>query len=189
MLPGSTDSRKRRASSRGRPDGRATEIQRLIGRSLRAAVDLEALGPRMIWIDCDVLQADAGTRTAAINGGFVALTEALLSLVRAGELERLPLHGSVSAVSSVLGPHGPALDPLYEEDAGADVDMNFVFTGDDRLVEVQGCAEGEPFAPTVLTELLTLSLDGCREITRLQRLALPEVDWSGARPVLADEAS
>lgn len=189
MLPGSTDTRKRRSVSKGRPDGRATEIQRLIGRSLRAAVDLEALGPRMIWVDCDVLQADAGTRTAAINGGFVALTEALLSLVVSGAIDSIPLHSSVSAVSAVLGSAGMALDPVYEEDAGADVDMNFVFTGDGRLVEVQGCAEGEPFAPTALSELLQLSQAGCAEITRLQQQALPEIDWSAGRPVLRDGTS
>jgi ribonuclease PH len=160
MLPASTGERKERDSKRGRPDGRSTEIQRLIGRSLRIVVDFEALGERAVWVDCDVLQADGGTRCAAITGGYVALELALAKLVSGGELARLPLTDSVAAVSvGVVG--GEAVCDLdYREDSGAEVDANIVMTGDGGLVEVQVTAEQTPLSRASLDELLSLAESG-----------------------------
>jgi ribonuclease PH len=160
MLPASTGQRRTRDVTRGRPDGRTVEIQRLIGRSLRAVVDTSALGPRTVHVDCDVLQADGGTRCAAITGGFVALRLALQGLVDGGRLERLPLTTSVAAVSCGLVDDAALLDLCYEEDVRAQVDMNVVMTGDDSLVEVQATGERIRFSRASLDELLELAAGG-----------------------------
>ena len=172
MLPGSGNDRVPR--ERKGAKGRTQEIQRLIGRSLRAVVDLEALGPRSITIDCDVLQADGGTRTASITGGFVVLALALGRLYERGELERHPLSGSVAAVSCGVVDGHPVLDLPYVEDSAADVDMNVVMTGAGALIEVQGTGEGSTFTRAELNDLLDLAAHGVRQITTLQREALPE---------------
>ncbi|MCB9762351.1 MAG: ribonuclease PH [Alphaproteobacteria bacterium] len=171
MLPRSTTTRNRRDGMP--PGGRVAEIQRLVGRSLRAAVDYAALGERQVLIDCDVLQADGGTRTASINGGFVALALALQGLVDAGKLDRLPLVHGVAAVSVALQPGGPVLDPDYSEDAGAEVDLNLVMTGGGQVVEVQGCAEGSPIAQATLTDMVALGALGIAQVARAQAAALP----------------
>ena len=167
MLPAATSERSAREVTRGRPGGRTQEIQRLIGRALRSVTDLRALGERMVTIDCDVLQADAGTRTASITGGYVALAIAL----RGAGVESA-LRDSVAAVSVGLVEGEPRLDLCYEEDAGAEVDCNVVMTGDGRLVEVQGTAEGAPFDRTQLDELLDLAARGIAELTEIQRTVL-----------------
>jgi ribonuclease PH len=174
MLPRATDQRNDRESVRGRVGGRTHEISRLVGRSLRAVVDYAALGENTIVIDCDVLQADGGTRTASITGASVALADAVEWLRRRGALAGEPLTGSVAAVSVGLVDGLPLLDLPYDEDAAADVDFNVVATGDGRLVEVQGTAEGAPFDRAQLDELLDLALAGCAELTRLQQAALAE---------------
>ena len=166
MLPASTGDRKQRDSSRGRPDGRSIEIQRLIGRSLRAVVDLEALGERTVWVDCDVLQADGGTRCAAITGAYVA---AYRALDRMGLSKALPQ--SVAAVSVGVVDGVAVLDLDYPEDSQADTDMNVVMTADGRLVEVQATAEREPFTRTELDELLELAAVGIGELAAAQRSA------------------
>src|SRR3954452_16522132 len=157
MLPASTGERKRRDISKGRPDGRSVEIQRLIGRSLRGVIDFRALGERTVWIDCDVLEADGGTRCAAITGGFVALELALRSLVSESRLERVPLSGSVAAVSCGMVDGEALLDLDYSEDTTAEVDANVVMTGDGGLVEVQATAERMPVSRTSLDDLLALA--------------------------------
>ena len=157
MLPASTGERKQRDSVRGRLDGRSVEIQRLIGRSLRAVVDLQALGERSLYVDCDVLQADGGTRCAAITGGFVALRLALDGLVESGDLKRSPLTGSVAAVSCGVVGGEPLLDLDYEEDARAEVDANVVMSGDGGLVEVQATAERTPVSRASFDALLALA--------------------------------
>jgi ribonuclease PH len=167
MLPASTNERSAREVNRGRPGGRTQEIQRLIGRALRSVTDLRALGERMITVDCDVLQADAGTRTASITGGFVALALA----VRGVGAEQA-LRDSVAAVSVGIIEGEPRLDLCYEEDAGAEVDCNVVMTGDGALVEVQGTAEGAPFAREELDAMLDLAAKGIAELTEIQRAAL-----------------
>ncbi len=172
MLPRATHSRSARESTRGKVGGRTHEIQRLIGRSLRAVIDLEALGERTIQIDCDVLQADGGTRTASITGAYVALVDALNGLVAKGLLEKAPIIQSVAAVSVGIVDGKPVLDLNYDEDFKAAVDMNFVITGDDMFVEVQGTAEEAPFSMAELDSLRDLALSGCRELAYLQRLAL-----------------
>jgi ribonuclease PH len=176
MLPRATTTRTRREAAEGRQSGRTQEIQRLIGRSLRAVTDLDALGERTIKIDCDVLQADGGTRTAAITGAWVALADAVADarakgLVAAGAE---PLTGSIAAVSVGLVDGRPVLDLDYPEDSTAQTDMNVVMTGDGRFVEVQGTAEGAgaAFDRTVLGELLDLATVGCAELGRLQQAAL-----------------
>jgi ribonuclease PH len=168
MLPASTGERRQRDASRGRPDGRTVEIQRLIGRSLRAVVDFRELGERTLYIDCDVLQADGGTRCAGITGGYVALQLALARLVEARELEALPLSTSVAAVSCGLVGGRPLLDLCYREDATAEVDMNVVMTGNDGLVEVQGTGEQIPFTRASLDELLELAAAGIAELRERQ---------------------
>jgi ribonuclease PH len=160
MLPASTGRRRTRDVTRGRPDGRTVEIQRLIGRSLRVVVDASALGSRTVHVDCDVLQADGGTRCAAITGGYVALQLALSKLVERGKLERLPLTSSVAAVSCGLVGDAALLDLCYEEDVEAQVDMNVVMTGDGGLVEVQATGERIPFSRASLDELLGLAAAG-----------------------------
>jgi ribonuclease PH len=157
MLPASTGSRKDRDIKRGRQDGRGVEIQRLIGRSLRAIVDLEALGERSVYVDCDVLQADGGTRCASITGGYVALRLALEALVEAGELERSPLTGSIAAVSCGFVDGKALLDLDYSEDSRAEVDANVVMSGDGGLVEVQATAERTPVSRASLDDLLALA--------------------------------
>ncbi len=172
MLPRSTNTRTDRESVRGRVGGRTHEISRLVGRSLRAAVDYRALGENTIVLDCDVLQADGGTRTAAITGAYVALADAVGWLSARTTLPGDPLTGSVAAVSVGVVEGAPRLDLCYEEDVGAGTDMNVVMTGDARYVEVQGTAEGEPFDRALLDGLLELAATGCRELTRLQQEAL-----------------
>jgi ribonuclease PH len=172
MLPRATHTRSDRESVKGRIGGRTPEISRLIGRSLRAVIDYRALGENTIVIDCDVLQADGGTRTASITGAWVALADAVSWLRERGALVGEPLLGSVSAVSVGVVDGVPMLDLCYTEDSGAEVDLNVVATGDGRFVEVQGTAEGEPFDRALLDRLLDLGLAGCDELTRLQLQAL-----------------
>lgn len=172
MLPRATHSRSPRESTRGKVGGRTHEIQRLIGRSLRAVIDMQALGERTILIDCDVLQADGGTRTAAITGAFVALADAVEGLRRKGLVAGNPLKESVAAVSVGLVEGTPVLDLNYDEDFRAAVDMNFVITESGRFVEVQGTAEEEPFTADELDALRGLAMTGCRELVLLQRRAL-----------------
>ena len=172
MLPASTSERSAREVNKGRPGGRTQEIQRLIGRSLRAVTDLSKLGERTITVDCDVLQADAGTRTASITGGFIALSLALRGLQERGAVGDDVLRDSVAAVSVGIVNGEPVLDLCYEEDAGADVDANVVMTGSGRLVEVQGTAEGDPFSRAELDALLDLATAGVDRLTSIQREAL-----------------
>jgi ribonuclease PH len=172
MLPRATNTRNDRESVKGRIGGRTHEISRLVGRSLRACLDYKALGENTITIDCDVLQADGGTRTAAITGAYVALADACAHLGREGALKGDPLLGSVSAVSVGIIDGEPRLDLPYEEDVRAETDMNVVMTGTGKFVEVQGTAEGEPFDRAALDSLLTLAEQGCAELTRLQQEAL-----------------
>ena len=168
MLPASTGQRKQRDVTKGRPDGRTVEIQRLIGRSLRGVVDYEALGERTIWIDCDVLEADGGTRCAAITGGYVALHLALALLVAEGALDTLPLTQSVAAVSCGVVDGSLLLDLDYPEDSSAEVDMNVVMTGDGGLVEVQATAERTPLSKTSLDEMLALGAAGIDRLRAAQ---------------------
>ncbi|MDO5710575.1 MAG: ribonuclease PH [Micrococcales bacterium] len=174
MLPRSTNTRTDRESVRGKIGGRTHEISRLIGRSLRAVVDTTALGENTIVLDCDVLQADGGTRTAAITGAYVALADAIESGRRAGAVKSAArtLKGSIAAVSVGVVGGEPVLDLDYVEDVDADTDMNVVMTGDGRFVEVQGTAEGEPFERETLDLLLRLGTVGCTEVTRLQQETL-----------------
>ena len=167
MLPASTSERSFREVNKGRPGGRTQEIQRLIGRALRSVTDLRAMGERMITVDCDVLQADAGTRTASITGGYVALALALRGI----GLEHV-LTDSVAAISVGLVEGEPRLDLCYEEDAGAEVDCNIVMTGSGDLVEVQGTAEGAPFSRAHLEGLLDLAAAGITELAEIQRSLL-----------------
>ena len=172
MLPRSTNTRSARESVKGKIGGRTMEISRLVGRSLRAVIDHAALGENTIVLDCDVLQADGGTRTAAITGAYVALVDAVRHLERKGALKGRALVDSVSAVSVGVVGGVPMLDLCYEEDVRADTDMNVVMTGDGRFVEVQGTAEREPFDRKLLDELLELSAVGCAELARAQSEAL-----------------
>ena len=169
MLPRATSTRTAREAGRGRLGGRTQEIQRLIGRSLRAVTRLEALGERTVWIDCDVIQADGGTRTASVTGGFVALVFALQRLRERGALARVPVTGHVAATSVGIVGGSPLLDLAYEEDANAEVDMNVVMTGDGRFVEVQGTAERAPFSRTSHDALLKLAETGIRRLVEMQR--------------------
>jgi ribonuclease PH len=172
MLPASTGERKRRDVSKGRPDGRTVEIQRLIGRSLRGIVDFEALGERTVWIDCDVLEADGGTRCAAITGGYVALELALRRVMAEGKLGALPLTQSVAAVSTGMVDGRALLDLDYSEDSTAEVDANVVMTGDGGLVEVQATAERTPLSRASLDELLALAADGIAALRIAQEAAV-----------------
>jgi ribonuclease PH len=172
MLPASTNERSPREVNKGRPGGRTQEIQRLIGRSLRAVTDLTKLGERTVTVDCDVLQADAGTRTASITGGYVALALALRGLAERGIVPDDVLIDSVAAVSVGIVGAESRLDLCYEEDAGADVDFNVVMTGSGDFVEVQGTAEGVPFARGDLDVLLDLAVSGIAELTKIQHEAL-----------------
>ncbi len=172
MLPRATNTRSDRESVKGRPGGRTQEISRLVGRSLRACVDPKALGENTIIVDCDVLQADGGTRTAAITGGYVALADAVGYLRVRNRCKGDPLLGSVAAVSVGIVDSQARLDLCYEEDVAAQTDMNVVCTGDGGFVEIQGTAEREPFGREMLDRLLGLAVAGCAELTRLQREAL-----------------
>lgn len=172
MLPASTGQRKPRDIAKGRLDGRTTEIQRLIGRSLRAVVDMEALGERTVWLDCDVLQADGGTRCASICGAWVALRIALDALVERGAIEALPLRDSIAAVSVGMVDGAALLDLPYVEDSRAESDMNVVMTGSGRLVEVQATAEGHTFSRAELDALLDLAEGGIRDLTSAQQVAV-----------------
>ena len=172
MLPRATHTRGDRESVKGKLGGRTHEISRLIGRSLRAVIDYKALGENTILLDCDVLQADGGTRTAAITGAYVALADAVEFLRAKNALAGEPLTGTVSAVSVGLLDGEPRLDLEYVEDVAAQTDMNVVCTGDGRFVEVQGTAEGEPFDRKLLDALLDLAVGGCADLTRIQHAAL-----------------
>ena len=172
MLPASTGDRKQRDVSKGRPDGRTVEIQRLIGRSLRGVIDFAALGERTVYIDCDVLQADGGTRCASITGAYVALELACRRLVEEGKLERLPLTGTVAAVSCGIVGGVPLLDLDYPEDSSAEVDANVVMTGDGGLVEVQATAERTPLSRAHLDELLALAQQGIESLRAAQAAAV-----------------
>ncbi|HEY7661304.1 MAG TPA: ribonuclease PH [Actinomycetota bacterium] len=172
MLPRATTERSPREVQRGRPSGRTQEIQRLIGRSLRAVTDLPRLGERTVTIDCDVLVADAGTRCASVTAGYIALAIALRDIAERGDLPSDVLVDTVAAVSVGVVGGVPVLDLSYEEDAGAEVDANVVMTGSGRFVEVQGTAEGEPFARADLDALLDLAEGGIAQLAKLQREAL-----------------
>jgi ribonuclease PH len=172
MLPRSTHTRTEREAARGKQSGRTQEIQRLIGRALRAVVDLPAMGERQINIDCDVLQADGGTRTASITGSWVALHFAYEKLVKEGKLAANPITGQVAAVSCGLWEGTAVLDLDYPEDSKAQADANFVLTGNGGIVEVQGTAEERPFTEPQFLQLLSLAKKGVAELTRLQRIAI-----------------
>ena len=172
MLPRSTGSRMRRESAAGKQSGRTQEIQRLIGRSLRAVVDMEKLGERQIQIDCDVIQADGGTRTASITGAFVALHDAISGLIAQGKLTQSPLRDFVAAISVGIHQGEVVLDLDYLEDSDCETDMNVVMTGNGRFVEVQGTAEGEPFSEEEMAAMMRLAKKGISELIALQRQAL-----------------
>lgn len=177
MLPRSTSQRMLREASQGRVGGRTQEIQRLIGRSLRAAVNLNLLGERTIWVDCDVIQADGGTRTAAITGAFMALWDACKTLQHQGKLDELPILDNIAATSVGLIDSVPMLDLCYSEDSAADVDMNIVMTGNGKFIEIQGTAEQNPFSREEYDQLLDLSVGGIQQLIRLQnRMMLENLD-------------
>jgi ribonuclease PH len=172
MLPGSSQMRIGREASRGKIGGRTHEIQRLIGRSLRAIADLKGLGEKTVWIDCDVIQADGGTRTAAITGAYVALRQAVASWLTKGILAADPIKDSVAAVSVGIIGGKVLLDLSYEEDSRADVDMNFVMTGTGKFVEVQGTAESAPFTARQMVRMTEMAQDGIRELLKAQKNVL-----------------
>lgn len=178
MLPRATHTRTDREAARGRQSGRTQEIQRLVGRSLRSVTDMKMLGERQIKIDCDVLQADGGTRTAAITGAWVALHQAIFPLVKAKGLAGMPVRDHVAAVSCGISKGRSVLDLDYAEDSACDVDANFVMTGDGKLVEVQGTAERDPFAEDQLLAMLALARKGVGELVALQKKAVAA--WAGA---------
>jgi ribonuclease PH len=169
MLPRATSTRTQREATAGKVGGRTQEIQRLIGRSLRSVTRLPELGERTIWVDCDVLQADGGTRTASITGGFVALVLALQKMRETGQIKSIPVQDYVAATSVGIIGGLPMLDLAYEEDSRADVDMNIVKTGDGRFIEIQGTAEGPPFEREALDDLMALGDKGIRDLVTLQR--------------------
>jgi ribonuclease PH len=172
MLPRATHSRMDREAARGKQSGRTQEIQRLIGRALRAVTDRKAMGERQIKVDCDVIQADGGTRTAAITGSYVALYLAFAGLVKLGALEKVPLIGSIAAISCGIWEGTPVLDLDYAEDSACQTDSNFVLTGNGGIVEIQATAEQEPFQESEFDELLRLARKGIGELTLLQNAAL-----------------
>ncbi|MDB5905095.1 MAG: rph [Betaproteobacteria bacterium] len=172
MLPRSTNTRSDREAARGKQSGRTQEIQRLIGRSMRAVVDLVQLGPRTIHLDCDVIQADGGTRTASITGAFVALQDAVSVLVKNGLITRSPVRDAIAAVSVGVYEGVPVLDLDYPEDSTCGTDMNVVMTGSGGMVEIQGTAEGEPFSRDQMTAMMDLADKGIRELIAAQRAAL-----------------
>ena len=169
MLPRATHSRTTRESSAGRIGGRTQEIQRLIGRTLRAAIDLELLGERTIWIDCDVIQADGGTRTASITGAFIALNDAVQYALRNRLIDKSPIKECLAAVSVGIINNEPVLDLCYAEDSAAEVDMNVVMTGEGRIVEIQGTAELKPFSKDMLDKMILLAEKGIAELIKIQR--------------------
>jgi ribonuclease PH len=172
MLPRATHTRSDREAARGKQTGRTQEIQRLIGRSMRAVVDLKKLGERQITLDCDVLQADGGTRCASITGAFVALSDAVAVAMEKGLIKENPINDAIAAVSVGIGPDGAILDLDYAEDSNCETDMNVVMTGQGAFVEVQGTAEGAPFSRSDMTRLLDLAEAGIRELIAAQRHAL-----------------
>ncbi len=172
MLPRSTGQRMDREAAKGRQSGRTQEIQRLIGRALRAVVDFQAMGERQVRIDCDVIQADGGTRTAAITGGFVAMHLAFQHFVKIGALKGIPLKDTVCAVSCGISNGVPVADLDYDEDSAAETDANFVITGKGGIVEIQGTAEKDPFSEAQFLELLNLAKTACGELTALQKKVL-----------------
>ena len=172
MLPRSTHTRSSRESSTGRASGRTFEIQRLIGRSLRSVADLNGFGERTIWIDCDVIQADGGTRTASITGAYVAMVDALRKMVKEGKIERMPIKDSVAAISVGKVAGHIILDLNYEEDSRAEVDMNIVMTGQGGFVEIQGTAEGAVFSKKEMDALVRVAQKGIQELTRIQKKVL-----------------
>ncbi len=174
MLPRSTSTRMQREASRGKQGGRTMEIQRLIGRAMRSVVRLEELGERSIWIDCDVIQADGGTRTASVTGGFVALCLALEKLKREGQIKKIPLKDYLAAISVGIVDGQALLDLDYEEDYKASTDKNLVMTGKGKFVEIQGTAEEEPFDKKDLDRLITLAAKGIKELVKVQKKALPK---------------
>jgi len=182
MLPRATSTRMQREASKGRPSGRTHEIQRLIGRSLRTVVDLKALGEKTLWIDCDVLQADGGTRTAAITGSFVALVDALRHLKKQGAFIELPLLDFVAATSVGKVGGQVLLDLNYEEDSKAEVDMNIVKTGSGGFVEIQGTAEDAPFSAEELAAMMAAADKGIQELIAIQRKAVGEVALKKPKP-------
>lgn len=167
MLPGSTGTRKKR--EKGKPDGRSVEIQRLIGRSLRSVVDMEKLGERSIWIDCDVIQADGGTRTASITGGYIAMIQAMQWMKEQGMIEEIPVTAAVSAVSVGIVDGECILDLCYAEDSHAQVDMNVIMTDKGEFIEVQGTGEEAPFTREELMKLLDLAAKGCSDLHKIQK--------------------
>jgi ribonuclease PH len=188
MLPRATGTRSPREAARGRIGGRTHEIQRLIGRSLRAVVDFQTLGERTVWVDCDVIQADGGTRTASITGSFVAVFDALEHLRTNGVIAAMPLWDWVAATSVGIVDGGPLLDLTYVEDSSCQVDMNVVMTGEERLIEVQGTAEDQPFTRAELDQLLELATRGVRQLIQLQRELIGE-DRLAPRPHRGDQKS
>lgn len=172
MLPRSTGSRMDREAARGKQSGRTQEIQRLIGRSLRAVIDLQKLGERTIHFDCDVIQADGGTRTASITGAYVAMVDAVSTLLQKGLLTETPIKDSVGAISVGVYQGTPVLDLDYIEDSDCDTDMNVVMTGNGGFVEIQGTAEGEPFSRNTMNQMLDLAAKGIAEIANIQQQAL-----------------
>lgn len=172
MLPRSTQIRTPRESSLGKISGRTHEIQRLIGRALRCVIDLSTLGERTIWIDCDVMQADGGTRSAAITGAFICLADALKYALRKGLVEKIPIKDNLAAISVGIVDGEPRLDLCYSEDFEAEVDMNMVMTGSGKIVEIQGTAEGRPFSRATLDTLLALGEEGIKSLIEIQRKIL-----------------
>lgn len=172
MLPSSSQVRISREAARGKIGGRTHEIQRLIGRSLRAIADLKQLGERTVWIDCDVIQADGGTRTASITGAYVALVEAVRQLIKQGVMQKNPIKDSVAAVSVGIVNGKTLLDLNYEEDSHAEVDMNFVMTGSGRFIEVQGTAESTPFTKKGLDRMAEIAQQGIRDLLKVQKKVL-----------------
>ena len=172
MLPRATEERTQREATRGKQSGRTLEIQRLIGRSLRAVTDQEALGERTVWIDCDVIQADGGTRCASITGAYVSLTLAVKQLLASGALKTDPLRDTVSAISVGIVDNVPILDLDYSEDSRAETDMNVVMTGSGKFIEVQATAEKDPFDDAQLAQLMALAKKGCGELVTIQKKVL-----------------
>lgn len=172
MLPRSTHGRMGREAARGKQSGRTQEIQRLVGRSLRAAVDLEAIGECQIRIDCDVIQADGGTRTASISGGYVALYQCFQKMLADGKFKKIPIKHEIAAISCGVYKGQPVLDLDYDEDSNAETDANFVMTGAGKIIEVQGTAEEEPFSEEELLRMMRLARMGIEKITKLQRKTL-----------------
>lgn len=182
MLPRSTEVRKIRDSSRGKVDGRTQEIQRLIGRALRSVIDLKALGEKTIWIDCDVIQADGGTRTASITGAYIALVEALKKLVLNGQLSHMPVKNFVSAISVGIVGDDIMLDLCYEEDSRAQVDMNIVMTDKNEYIEIQGTGETSPFNSRELNDMLFLAEKGCKLLFKKQEEIVGKLDAISKNP-------